>query len=75
MNGQEINSNDKISYSLPEASRLTGLSLPYLYKLSASGKLPVSKIGARTVILRSELEDFLRAKIRGNTSNTRRGVL
>jgi len=64
--------NDKLSYTLPEAAKVTGLSLSYLYRLSAEGKLPVSKVGSRALILRSELEDFLRAKIRGNISNGKR---
>ena len=57
--------DDRLSYSLPEASRLTGLSLAYLYKLSCAGKLPVSKVGGRVLILRSELEAWLKSKIRG----------
>ena len=56
--------DDRLSYSLPEASRLTGLSLAYLYKLSSEGKLPVSKVGGRVIILKSELETFLKSKIR-----------
>lgn len=68
MNRQETNNDDRMSFSIAEASKLTGLSRPYLYKLSAAGKLPVSKIGSRTVILKSELENFLRARIRTSSN-------
>ncbi len=44
------NRQEKLSYTIPEAARASGLSISYLYRLSAEGKLPVSKIGARCVI-------------------------
>ena len=55
---------EKLAYTLPEAAAATGLSLSYLYRLSCEGKLPVSKVGTRALILRSELEAFLRSRIR-----------
>jgi len=54
----------KIALTIREAAQLSGLSVPYLYALSARGELPVSKIGSRVLILRSELETWLRSKIR-----------
>lgn len=56
--------NEKISLTIQEASQVSGLSVPYLYALSARGELPVSKVGTRVLILRSELEVWLRSKIR-----------
>jgi excisionase family DNA binding protein len=63
----EQNKEKKIAYSIPEAARLTGLSIPYLYALSAKGKLPVSKVGSRCLIMADELEKFLRVHIRNST--------
>ncbi|GJM15986.1 MAG: hypothetical protein DHS20C13_13130 [Thermodesulfobacteriota bacterium] len=60
----ETGNEQKLSYTLPEVARLTGLSLSYVYRLSAEGKLPISKIGSRALVLRSELEKYLRANIR-----------
>ena len=54
----------KFVYTLPEVAEVTGLSLSYIYRLSAEGKLPISKVGSRALILGSELEDFLRINIR-----------
>jgi excisionase family DNA binding protein len=56
--------SEKISLTIQEASRISGLSVPYLYALSARGELPVSKVGTRVLILRDELEIWLRSKIR-----------
>lgn len=55
----------KLTYSIREAAKVSGLSVAYLYKLSAEGKLPVCKIGSRVLVLRSELDNFLRAHMRG----------
>ena len=60
----EIRKEEKVAYSLPEVASLTGLSLSYVYRLSAEGKLPISKIGSRALVLRTELEKFLHANIR-----------
>jgi len=59
----------KIALTIQEAAQLSGLSSAYLYALSARGELPVSKVGTRVLILRSELETWLRSKIRA-TSHT-----
>jgi len=65
-----MQSNGKIAVTIHEAAELTGLSVPYLYALSAKGELPVSKVGARVVILRSELETWLKSKVRDNKLKT-----
>jgi len=48
-----------LAYSLPEAVRASGLSRSTLYEQIAAGKLRARKLGARTLILRTELETFL----------------
>jgi len=68
----EVREQDKLAYTLPEVASLTGLSLSYVYRLSAENKLPVSKIGARALVLRSELEKYLRANSRGSGENRKR---
>jgi excisionase family DNA binding protein len=62
----KLEENGKLAYSIPEVAKLTGLSVSYLYKLSASGILPVSKIGARVIVISSDLHTFLREHSRAN---------
>jgi excisionase family DNA binding protein len=49
-----------IAYSVADAAKATSLSRSYLYEALARGDLPRRKIGRRTVILRTDLEDLLR---------------
>ena len=55
---------EKIAISIKEAARLSGLSVSYLYRLSAEGKLPVSKVGSRCVIVVDDFKAWLRGHIR-----------
>lgn len=48
-----------LSYRLPEAAHVIGVSVRTLYNLNARGSLPFVKIGARTVIRRTDLEALL----------------
>ena len=50
----------KLAYTIPEAVAATGLSRPTLYRLRAAGKLPMCRIGARTVIRREHIEEMLK---------------
>lgn len=50
----------ELAYRLPEAAQIAGLSRSTLYKLIKEGKLRASKSGRRTLILKTELERFLR---------------
>ncbi len=50
---------DAITYGLADASAVSGLSIRTLYNLNASGELPFVKVGARTLIRRSDLEQLL----------------
>lgn len=54
----------KLAYSIPETAKASGLSASYLYKLSAEGKLPVSKIGSRCVIPVESFRDWLCGHLR-----------
>jgi len=47
------------AYSVPEAMCVLGLCRDTLYKLIREGRLPARKIGRRTVVLESDLQQFL----------------
>ena len=61
---EEYVMEEKLTYSIREAAKASGLSVSYLYRLSSEGKLPVCKIGSRVLVLRCELDNFLRAHMR-----------
>ncbi len=61
----ENSDTQKLALSIPEAAKLSGLSVSYLYRLSAEGRLPVCKIGSRCVILVEDFNAWLKAHIRG----------
>jgi excisionase family DNA binding protein len=48
-----------LSYSIAEARSVTGLGRTTLYEAIRSGKLRARKHGRRTLILRSDLADWL----------------
>lgn len=48
-----------LALSPEEAARLLGLGRTKLFELLQSGKLRSRKIGRRTLILRTDLQDFL----------------
>ena len=52
---------DKIAYTIPEAVEATGISRTMIYKAMEEGRLTAKKNGKRTLILREELERFMRA--------------
>ena len=62
----ERQESGKLAYTIPEVAELTSLSVSYLYRLSAEGKLPVCKIGSRVVVISSDLENYLREHSRAN---------
>ena len=51
---------DKLAYSVAEACSVLGLGRTRLYEEIKSGRIPVKKIGKRTLISVSVLEAFLR---------------
>jgi excisionase family DNA binding protein len=52
----------KIAFSVDEAALLSSWSRPGLYRAIAAGRLRAARTGRRTIILRQDLEDFLRAQ-------------
>lgn len=57
----------KLVYSVNEASAEAGLSRSLFYKLIAAGQGPkLRKAGTRTIILRTDLEEWLRSLPTGN---------
>lgn len=47
--------------SIVEAARILGISRSTLYILIKQGRLPTRKLGKRSLILRSELEAFMKS--------------
>ena len=47
--------------SIVEACRIAGIGRTKVYEAIADGRLKARKFGKRTIILRSELQDFLAA--------------
>jgi hypothetical protein len=50
----------KVAFTIKEAARASGLSRSLLYLAIGRGALHARKCGARTVILESDLRQFLR---------------
>lgn len=50
----------QLSLSIEETITATGIGRTKLYQLIGSGALKAKKIGARTIILKSDLEEFLK---------------
>lgn len=53
--------NHKLAFSIKDAVRVSGLSRSLLYVAIGRGVLRARKFGARTVILDSDLRQFLRS--------------
>ncbi len=50
---------EKLAYSLDEACALVGLGKTKLYESINDGRLRARKCGKRTMVLRSDLQEFL----------------
>jgi excisionase family DNA binding protein len=50
---------EKLSYTIPEASALSGISRSDIYRAFRAGQLPAKKRGKRTLILAADLRQFL----------------
>lgn len=48
-----------LAYSIPDAAARIGISRSTLYALISAGKIPIAKIGSRTLVLDQDLHDFL----------------
>jgi excisionase family DNA binding protein len=55
--------SEKIAYTIKEAVTASGLGRTTIYELMKQGELPYVKIGARTLIRRSDLELMLERKV------------
>lgn len=47
--------------SIPDAANYVGLSRAGIYNIIRAGGIPVRKIGARSIVLREDLDRFLEA--------------
>lgn len=53
--------NEQLSYSLPEAAAIVGVSVRTLYAYMDQGVLKTFKLGGRRLVKRAALEQFLSA--------------
>lgn len=58
----ETRSDLKIALTISEAAKATGISRSHIHKLLTEGSLTRRKVGKRTLILREDLEAFLRSR-------------
>ena len=59
-------SNEKIAYSVTEAARLLGVSRPTMYQLIKQPGFPVFKVGARILVSRSGLANWIEQQTKGD---------
>jgi excisionase family DNA binding protein len=52
------------AWSVPDAARALGVSTGTLYRLRKAGRLRVTKLGGRTLVLESEIDRVLREETR-----------
>lgn len=52
---------EQFTYSIAEAVIFTSIGRSKLYQLINAGALPARKVGKRTIILREDLEAFLKS--------------
>jgi excisionase family DNA binding protein len=65
--GESVTENQKLAYSINEASSLTSLSKSYLRNEIRDGNLKSRKIGRRVLILNEDLQNYLRREEEQNT--------
>jgi len=53
--------NDRLALKVKEACAVSGLGQTTLYEAMQSGALPYIKVGASRLIMRVDLEDFLKS--------------
>ena len=60
---------ERLAFSLTDAASAIGVAKSTLHELIATGKLPVRKLGRRSLVLRGDLEDYLQGlPVRGERS-------
>lgn len=57
---QQKGEMEKISVTIPEAVRLTGIGRSSLYKLIGEGRIQPRKLGRRTLLLTADLQALLK---------------
>jgi excisionase family DNA binding protein len=60
----QIDLNDKLALSVPEAGAMTGTGNDFMYKEINLGRLKTAKIGGRRLIRRQALERWLEERER-----------
>ena len=61
-------SGEKLALSVEEAAEMLGISKPTAYQLTKVEGFPAFKIGARTVISRARLEEWVKARAGGESA-------
>ena len=51
--------NEKVWLSVEEAAAYTTLSTQTIYNWISQGRIPYHKVGSRTLLLRSDLDDLI----------------
>lgn len=49
----------KLAYTINEVQEICNIGRTKIYELINSNKLPTRKLGTKTLVLKSDLEDFL----------------
>ncbi len=57
--GVEMESNERLTVTVPEAAAILGISRSFAYELIGRGELPVVRFGRRVVVPRRALETLL----------------
>jgi excisionase family DNA binding protein len=58
----EIRPQDRLAFHLNDACVATGLSRSTFYKLAKAGKLRLTRVGGRTLILKADLDLLVHGK-------------
>ena len=64
----------RLAYSPNESAHVLGVSRSKIYELIAAGDLNVIKLGARTLLLHSELLRFLASRARASRDGRRKRI-
>lgn len=59
-----IKEKDKLTYSVPEAAAVLGVSKPHMYEIVHRKDFPVFRSGTRLLIPRKMLEEWVEAQAR-----------
>lgn len=51
-----------LAYTIPDASRVSGIGRTSIYKLASEGKLELRKIGSRSLITASSLRSLIEGR-------------